>query len=325
MVAIRVLDGAEVEARVDGLGDVLLDCVAGGASVSFMADMTRVEAQAFWRKVADGARSGRRVVLVAEEAGRVLGTVQVVASGIPNQPHRADLSKMLVHRDGRRRGLGRALLVAAEAQALARGWWLLVLDTVTDSEGDRLYAGAGWTPVGVIPDFALWPDGGLCATRYFYRDLRPKPDIVIARERPDQPEILALIEASDAYSAALYPADSNHMIDVGALMQPSVRFFVARRGGTAVGCGAVVLGEAGAGELKRFFVDEAARGAGLGHRLLAAVEAEATSHGVQTLRLETGIYSAPAIALYRRAGYRPREAFPPYAPDPFSLFMEKRL
>jgi GNAT superfamily N-acetyltransferase len=166
------LDAAQGRARAGELADILLDCVAGGASVSFMADMTRAEALAFWERVAAGVEAGGRILLAAEEDGRLLGTVQVVAAGIPNQPHRSDLSKMLVHRDGRRRGIGAALLAAAERASAEAGWWLMVLDTVVESEGDRLYARGGWTRVGEIPNFALWPDGRLCATRYYYKDLR---------------------------------------------------------------------------------------------------------------------------------------------------------
>jgi GNAT superfamily N-acetyltransferase len=170
--AIRTLDAREARARAGDLAEILLDCVAGGASVSFMAGMTRGEALAFWERVAEGVEAGSRILLVAEEAGRLLGTVQVVPAGVPNQPHRADLSKMLVHRAGRRRGLGAALLAEAERVSLARGWWLMVLDTIVDSDGDRLYARGGWIAAGDIPNYALMPDGRLAPTRYFYKDLR---------------------------------------------------------------------------------------------------------------------------------------------------------
>ncbi len=169
---IRTLDAAEAMARADELADILLDCVAGGASVSFMAGMSRAEALAFWEKVAGGVSSGERILIVAEEAGRLIGTVQVIAAGAPNQPHRSDLAKMLVHRDGRNRGIGASLLGAAEAASLRAGWWLMVLDTVDDSAGHRLYTRGGWSRVGAIPDYALWPDGRLCATVYFYKDVR---------------------------------------------------------------------------------------------------------------------------------------------------------
>jgi GNAT superfamily N-acetyltransferase len=322
--SIRRIEAAEASARADELAAVLLDCVYGGASVSFMADMTRGEALAFWAKVADGVGRGERLLFVAESEGRIRGTVQVVAAGLPNQPHRADIAKMLVRRDGRCRGIGAALLAAAEAAAHEAGFWLLVLDTVENGEGDRLYSRGGWRRVGLIPNFALWPDGRLCGTVYFYKDLRAQGPVTVAREPPDQPEVRAFLEASDASSAALYPAESNHMLDMAALLAPSVRFLVARRGREALGCGAVVLKEH-QGELKRFFVTPQARGQRVGDALVAAAEAQARQAGAKVLRLETGIYSAAALALYRRNGFRPIEAFEPYAPDPLSVFMEKRL
>ncbi|MGL4437868.1 MAG: GNAT family N-acetyltransferase [Bosea sp. (in: a-proteobacteria)] len=169
---IRTFDAGEAQARVGELADILLDCVAGGASVSFMADITRAEAVRFWSRVAEGVANGERILLVAESAGRLVGTVQVVAAGMPNQPHRSDLAKMLVHRDGRNQGIGAAMLSAAETASLKAGWWLMVLDTVDDSAEYRLYVRCGWTRAGVIPDYALWPDGRLCATVYFYKDVR---------------------------------------------------------------------------------------------------------------------------------------------------------
>jgi GNAT superfamily N-acetyltransferase len=171
-ITIRPLDAAEARARAGDLTDILLACVHDGASVSFMADMTRDEALAFWGKVADGVAGGERVLLVAEREGRLIGTTQVIAASMPNQPHRSDLAKMLVHPHARRLGVGARLLAAAEDASRARGLWLMVLDTVTGSAGDRLYTAGGWTRVGEIPNYALWPDGRLCPTSYFYKDLR---------------------------------------------------------------------------------------------------------------------------------------------------------
>jgi GNAT superfamily N-acetyltransferase len=153
------------------LTDVLIDCVEGGASVSFMLPLERGHALAFWRKVAREAEAGRRVLLVARDALGVCGTVQLILDLPDNQPHRADVAKMLVHRRARRRGLGAALMRAAEAAARARGRDLLVLDTVTDSEASRLYERQGWIRVGDIPRYALWPRGGHVGTTYYYRDL----------------------------------------------------------------------------------------------------------------------------------------------------------
>jgi len=160
------------EADIAGLAEVLVDCVEGGASVSFMQPLSRERAAAFWRRVAEGVEAGERALLVAEDAHGVCGTVQLVFDLPENQPHRADLAKMLVHRRARRRGLGAALVRAAESAALDRARTLLVLDTVTGGDAERLYERLGWERVGVIPDYALFPAGGFCATTVFYRHLR---------------------------------------------------------------------------------------------------------------------------------------------------------
>jgi len=158
-------------ADVDGLTDVLVDCVEGGASVSFMLPLTQERARLFWQGLAEDVARGRRLLFVARDAAGIVGTVQVILSQPENQPHRADIAKMLVHRRGRQRGLGAALMRAAEAGAREAGKTLLVLDTATGSDAERLYARLGWQRVGVIPDYALWPRGGPCATTVFYRRL----------------------------------------------------------------------------------------------------------------------------------------------------------
>ena len=159
--------------EIQGLSDVLIDCVEGGASVSFMLPMTRAKAEAFWRKAAAGVTRGERVVLVAEDdTGAIVGTTQIILDLPENQPHRGDLAKMLVHRRARRQGVAAALLAAAERSALDAGRTLLVLDTVTGSDAERLYARHGWQRVGEIPDYALWPDGRPCPTTVFFKSLR---------------------------------------------------------------------------------------------------------------------------------------------------------
>jgi GNAT superfamily N-acetyltransferase len=158
------------ERDLEGLVDVLVDCVEGGASVSFMHPLSRAKALAFWRGIAGDVASGARVLLMAEDKDGVIGTVQLVLDQPENQPHRADLSKMLVHRRARRLGLGAALMTAAEDAARRAGKTLLVLDTASD-EAERLYVRAGWTLVGIIPDYALLPRGRLCATSVYYRKL----------------------------------------------------------------------------------------------------------------------------------------------------------
>jgi putative acetyltransferase len=150
-------------------------------------------------------------------------------------------------------------------------------------------------------------------------------DVVLRIESPRQVDVRRLLEALDAYQSALYPPESNHFLDVDALAAPNVRFFVARREGLALGCGALRIDTAGYGELKRMFVSPEARGLRLGRRILDRVEEEARREGLACLRLETGIHQPEALALYRSAGYVEREAFGEYSPDPLSVFMEKSL
>lgn len=151
------------------------------------------------------------------------------------------------------------------------------------------------------------------------------PQVTIAEEPPRQPEILRLLEMSDAYAASLYPAESNHLVDVTTLEQPDVSFFVARLDGTAVGCCALVEAGDGTAEIKRMFVDPQARGLSIGKRLLQALEARGDGRRLTVIQLETGIHQPEAIGLYRRAGYSERPPFGRYQPDPLSLFMEKAL
>jgi GNAT superfamily N-acetyltransferase len=159
------------EREIQGLSDVLIDCVEGGASVSFMLPMSHAKADAFWRHASASVARGERVVLAAEDpTGVIVGTVQVILAQPENQPHRGDLAKMLVHRRARRQGVGAALLVAAERSAREAGKTLLVLDTASD-DAERLYARQGWQRCGQIPNYALWPGGGFCPTTFFFKVL----------------------------------------------------------------------------------------------------------------------------------------------------------
>jgi GNAT superfamily N-acetyltransferase len=169
-VAIRRLQSVD-DAQIEGLADLLVDSVDSGASVGFMHPLAPARAQAFWRRVADGVAAGARALLVAEDDTGIVGTVQLVLDQPDNQPHRADLAKMLVHPRARRKGLGAALMLAAEELARDSGKTLLVLDTVTGSDAERLYARLGWVRVGEIPDYALLAHGGLWGTTVFYKPL----------------------------------------------------------------------------------------------------------------------------------------------------------
>jgi GNAT superfamily N-acetyltransferase len=159
------------DAVLDALANVLVDCVEGGASVSFMHPFGRDRALAFWQLVAEDVRAGKRALIVAEDDAGICGTVQLVLDLPENQPHRAELVKMLVHRRARRQGLAFSLMRAAESTALESGRTLLVLDTVTGSTAERLYTRLGWQRLGVVPRYALMPDGAYCDATFFYKDL----------------------------------------------------------------------------------------------------------------------------------------------------------
>ncbi len=160
------------EDQIRELADLLIDCVEGGASVSFMSPLGLEKASAFWRHAADAVVKGERALIVAEGPRGIIGTAQLILDVPENQPHRADLSKMLVHRRARRRGVGAAVLRAAEEIAIELGKTILVLDTA-NGDAERLYIRHGWVRVGVVPDYALLPGGGFCDTTFYYRRLGP--------------------------------------------------------------------------------------------------------------------------------------------------------
>lgn len=171
-ITVRRLEAEDAWACVPALADVLIDCVEGGASVSFMLPLSRDTALAFWRGVAQGVARGERILLVAEDAeGRIVGTVQLITAQPENQPHRADVAKMLVSRRARRRGVAQRLMGAVDEAAREAGKTVLVLDTVTGGDAERLYQRAGWQRVGVVPNYALMPDGAFCSTTYFHKQL----------------------------------------------------------------------------------------------------------------------------------------------------------
>ena len=169
-IQIRSLQTIDVR-EIQELSDVLIDCVEGGASVSFMLPISRAKAEAYWHGISESVARGERVVLAAgDPAGTIVGTVQIILAQPENQPHRADIAKMLVHRRARRGGVGAALLIAAERSAFNCGKTLLVLDTAS-GDAERLYSRHGWQPCGRIPNYALWPDGTPCATTIYFKPL----------------------------------------------------------------------------------------------------------------------------------------------------------
>ncbi len=170
-IEIRRLDPPELREQLDALAAVLHDCVAGGASVSYMEPFSHDDARAAFEGFVAEAELGRRLILAAFADGELVGTVQVILALPPNQPHRGEIAKLLVHRSARRRGIAEQLMAGAETEARAEGKTLLVLDAVTGDGAARLYGRLGWTEVGVVPGFALYPDGRPCDTTYFWKRL----------------------------------------------------------------------------------------------------------------------------------------------------------
>ena len=161
------------DADVAALAALMIDVVEGGASIGFMLPIDAARAQAFWRRIAGGVDGGERVLFVAVDGDGIVGTVQLVLEQPENQPHRADVAKMMVANRARRQGIGAALMRAAEEEASARARTLLVLDTAS-ADAERLYARLGWQRCGTIPGYAQLPQGGPCDTTYFYRVLETR-------------------------------------------------------------------------------------------------------------------------------------------------------
>jgi ribosomal protein S18 acetylase RimI-like enzyme len=170
-IDVRRLDATEALTHLDGLAAVLVDCVEGGASVRYMAPFSPEQAREAFAAVADEVERGDRLLLAAFADGEVVGTVQVAHAAQPNSPHRAEIVQLLVRGSARRRGIAELLMSRAEEEARAEGKTLLVLDTVTGDAAERLYERLGWTRVGVIPNYALYPDGRPCDTTVFWKSL----------------------------------------------------------------------------------------------------------------------------------------------------------
>ncbi|CAM5206457.1 hypothetical protein ARD30_13890 [Bosea thiooxidans] len=170
-VAVEMLDAEAARAAVPELAEILRDCVANGASVGFMNWNTPADYEHFWRDVAAAVAGGQVVLLTARIGDGIVGTAQLHLIGKPNQPHRAEIAKVLVHSRARRQGIGEALMQRAEAVAREKGRDLLVLDTDEHGAARRLYNRLGWTEAGTIPRYALMPDGADCGSTFFYKSL----------------------------------------------------------------------------------------------------------------------------------------------------------
>jgi GNAT superfamily N-acetyltransferase len=171
MIEIKGLTAAEGRQHLAALADILLDCVEGGASVSFMAPLSRAAAESFFEETIEGVGSGGRILLAAFVDSKLVGTVQILTAMPPNQPHRADIAKLLVLRSARRHGVATRLMEHAEEASRLAGKTLLVLDTVAGGSAEKLYLRLGWNRAGVIPRYAMFPDGVLCDTTIFWKEL----------------------------------------------------------------------------------------------------------------------------------------------------------
>jgi GNAT superfamily N-acetyltransferase len=171
VVEIRELNAAKGREYLQALAEVLWDCVEGGASVSFMAPFSRADAERFFETVLNEVEQGKRILLAAFHESRLVGTVQMITATPPNQPHRADIAKLLVLRSARGQGVASRLMEEVEKTARRVGKTLLVLDTVTGGSAEKLYLRLGWTKVGVIPNYALFPDGRWCDTTIFWKQV----------------------------------------------------------------------------------------------------------------------------------------------------------
>jgi len=287
LAPVRVECPASLDAQdLEGLTDVLLDCVAGGASVSFMSPLPRARALEFWREAAGAVGRGeRRVLLARDHDGAVLGTITLILKQADNQPHRADVAKMLVLRGARHRGVAGALLREAERVAVAAGKTLLVLDTVTGTDADRLYTAQGWQRVGEIPDYALWPDGRPCPTTFFYKKLRG----FRAYRAADKAACLALFDAN--CPAFFAPNERDDYASFLASAPPQYRVCV--EGAQIIGAFGVLPAEAGEGRLNWILVDPRRQGTGLGSAMMSEVRQAVLAGGMHTVHIAASQHSAP--------------------------------
>lgn len=174
-MTVRPLAPEAYDEAIDDLADLIVDAVAGGAGVNFLTGCTHDEAAAWWRGRSAGIADGSMTLFVAVDGDggcRIVGSTLLIRSTNPNSPHRAEIGKVIVHRDARRQGLGRRLMEVAEELARAEGRWLLILDTAAGSDAETMYRALGWQELGVMPNHALTVDGALSPTTYFWKDLR---------------------------------------------------------------------------------------------------------------------------------------------------------
>jgi len=316
---IERLSGPGSEADIRGLARLLLDAVESGAAASFLATLTQEAAEAWWRDSI--ASSGPRAVfLVARGAdGAIDGAVHLLPAWAPNQPHRADIAKLLVHRRARRQGLGARLMQAIEEEARRGGYRLLILDTKRGDNAERLYRRLGWTVVGTIPRFAVDPDGVTPHdTVVFYKELAsrepgktPRPDLVVTAD-PAPEDVQYLEDRLGEFNAAATGISDGAWLAI--FVRDQDRRIVAGLCGSTFG---------GAADIRQFWVDEPLRRKGWGTKLLAAAEQEARRRGCRQMTLMTFDFQAPDF--YARHGFEIVAEVKDHPLGHSNLLLRKRL
>jgi L-amino acid N-acyltransferase YncA len=316
MIRIETLDAAAAARHVPALAAVLADCVRNGASVSFMNPYGQPDAEAFFTGVAGQVARGETVLVAAFLDERILGTAQLGLDMPPNQPHRAEVKKMLVHSDGRRQGIASSMLRRLEEEALARGRTLLILDTASD-EARRVYERGGWSRFGFVPDFALLPDGGFCDTTYYFRDLSPPKGTPVSEvavrdaTEADLPAIRDILNEAIRTTTAVWtdnPVDlDSRRAWFAERLAAGNPVLVAIDGGDVVGFGSYLQFRAWDGYRNAVehsvYVRPDRRGSGVGSALVDALIAQARAAGKHVIIGGIEGRNSASLRLHRRAGF----------------------
>jgi L-amino acid N-acyltransferase YncA len=316
MITIETLNAAATRRHLPDLAAVLVDCVTHGASVSFMKPFGQADGEAFFARVADSVAAGDTVLVAAFLGDRVIGTAQLGLDMPPNQPHRAEVKKMLVHSDGRRQGIAGSMLRRIEEEALASGRHLLILDTASE-EAKRVYERGGWSRFGFVPDFALLPDGGFCDTTYYLKDLSPPRGTPVSAASvrdataADMPAILAIVNHAIANSTAIWSDEPVDLASRQAWLRDRLAagspVLVAEDGGAVVGFGSYLQFRAWSGYRNAVehsvYVRDDRRGSGVGSALLAGLLARAKAAGKHVMIGGIEGRNTASLRLHRRAGF----------------------
>jgi len=316
MISIETLDAGAAARHAPALAEVLVDCVVNGASVSFMNPYGQADGEAFFRRVADSVAAGDTVLVAAFLGERIIGTAQLGLDMPPNQPHRAEVKKMLVHSDGRRQGIAGSMLRRVEEEALKRGRTLLILDTGSE-EARRVYERGGWSRFGFVPDFALLPDGGFCDTTFYLKDLSPPRgtpvSAVTVRDaaEADLPAIVDIVNDAIANTTAVWsdePVDvANRRAWLAERREAGNPVLVAVDGGEVVGFGSYLQFRAWSGYRNAvehsIYVRSDRRGSGVGSALVEALIARARADGKQVVIGGIEGKNLASLRLHRRAGF----------------------